>query len=162
MKASLLILSMTLSVSVFGQKITTELMRIQSVEKNPKTIIFSKQIVASQNNFLIKARNESSSEYINCKWVVKLSANKMEQLHQTLSQVNFEKNNNITCKKISIKVKQDRVKVIFFDSSCIKDHKLGYFQKSCNKELGFILFPEQINSFVQAFEGVLNNLIVEK
>jgi len=162
MKASLLILSMTLSVSVFGQKITTELMRIQSVEKNLKTIIFSKQIVASQNNFLIKARNESSAEYTNCKWEVKLSENKMKKFHEALSEINFDEKNDYDYGNFSIKIRNYRLKVSFHNSSCSSKHATHLFQKACNRELEFVLFPEQINSFVQAFEGVLNNLIVEK
>jgi len=162
MKATLFILSMTLSIFTFAQKVTKELMRIQSSEKNSKTIVFCKQSVSSQNSFLIKAKNESSSEYTNCTWEVQLSINKMKQLHQTLSQVNFEENNNVTYKKFSIKVKKGRVKIIFFDSSCNKEHSTYYFQESCNKELSFVLFPEQINSFVQVFDEELNNIIPEK
>ena len=71
-------------------------MRIQSVEKNSKIITFSKQSIQSQNNFVIKAKNESSNEYTNCKWAVQLSTNKMRQLHEALSQVNFNEKNDIS------------------------------------------------------------------
>jgi hypothetical protein len=162
MKANLFILSMTLSIFTFGQKVTKELMKIQSSEKNSKTITFFKQSTKSQNNFILKAKNESSSEYTNCKWEVQLGDNKMRQLNEALSQVNFDEKNNISFKDFSVKVKKDRVKIVFYNSSCSSEHNTHYFQKSCNRELSFMLLPSQINSMNQIFDEIFNTTIAEK
>ncbi len=161
MKSIFLALTMTLSVFTFGKSILKEIMRIKSVEKNSKTIIFSKQSTKSQNNFVIKAKNESSSEYTKCKWEVQLSGNKMRQFNEALSQVSFDEKNSIIFKNFSVKVKKDRVKIIFFNSSCSNEHSTHYFQKSCNRELSFVLFPSQIIAVNQAFDNVFNNAIAE-
>jgi len=162
MKANLLILYMTLSISIFGQVITKELLQIESTEKNSKTIIFHKQSVDLLNSFIITAHNKSSNDFTSCKWKVKMNIGNMKLLYEALSEVVLGDNTQITYKKFSIKVKNKKVKVTLLNSICTSEHSTHYFQKSCKRELSFILFPKQINSFVQVFEDVFSPVIVEK
>ena len=153
---------MTLSISIFGQVIIKEILQIQTSEKNAKTIIFHKQSIDLNESFLITALNKSSNDFTSCSWEVKLSVDCLKELYQALSDINFDDNSQIIYKNLSVKVKRGRVRITFFNSSCLNDHSISYFQKSCNRELSFLINPEQINSFVQIFNDEFINTLVVK
>ena len=44
-----------------------------------------------------------------------------------------------------------KIKVKFKKTKCISDHKVFYFQESCNRSLNFIIYQQQI-------EGILGEL----
>ena len=162
MKPILLILSIFSSFSIFGQIVTKEFFQIQSSEKNAKTIIFHKQSIDLNESFLITALNKSSNDFTSCSWDVKLSIGCLKELYQALSEINFEDNSQILYKNISVKVKKGRVRITFSNSSCLNEHSISYFQKSCKRELSFPIKPDQINSFVQVFDDkFLNKLSVK-
>ena len=162
MKPILLILSIFSSFSIFGQIVTKEFFQIQTSEKNAKTIIFHKQSIDLNESFLITALNKSSNDFTSCSWEVKLSIGCLKELYQALSEINFDYNSQILYKNLSVKVKKGKVKVTFLDSTCSSEHSTHYFQKSCNRKLGFIMYPKQINNFVQVFDEIFNTAIVEK
>ena len=162
MKAIFIILFFSYSFTTFGQIVTKELFNIQTFETNSKTIIFHNQSNGSYENFIITALNKSSSDFTKCSWKVKLSIQSFSKLCQSLSEITFGYNKEITYKKFSIKLRNDYVKIIFFDSSCLSEHKTHYFQKSCNRVLSFRISPQQINSFVKVFNKDIINKIVVK
>ena len=162
MKPILLILSIFSSFSIFSQIVTKEFFQIQTSEKNAKTIIFHKQSIDLNESFLITALNKSSNDFTSCSWEVKLSIGCLKELYQALSEINFDDNSQILYKNLSVKVKKGRVRVTFFNSSCLNEHSISYFQKSCKRELSFPMKPEQINSFVQIFDDKFLNTIAVK
>jgi hypothetical protein len=162
MKPILLILSIFSSFSIFGQIVTKEFFQIQTSEKNEKTIIFHKQSIDLNESFLITALNKSSNDFTSCTWEVKLSIGCLKELYQALSEINFDNNSQILYKNLSVKVKKGRVRVTFFNSSCLNEHSISYFQKSCKRELSFPIKPDQINSFVQIFDDNFLNTIAVK
>ena len=155
MKPILLILSIFSSFSIFGQIVTKEFFQFQTADKNAKTIIFQKQSIDLNESFLITAFNKSSNDFTKCSWEVELSVDCLKELHQALSEINFDVNSQIIYKNISVKVKKRRVRVSFLNSSCLNEHSISYFQKSCNRELSFPIKPEQINSFVQVYDNTI-------
>ena len=162
MKPILLILSIFSSFSIFGQIVTKEFFQIQTSEKNEKTIIFHKQSIDLNESFLITALNKSSNDFTSCTWEVKLSIGCLKELYQVLSEINFDDNSQILYKNLSVKVKKGRVRITFFNSSCLNEHSISYFQKSCKRELSFPIKPEQINSFVQIFDDKFISTIAVK
>ncbi len=162
MKATFLILSIFSSLSIFCQIVTKEFFQIQTADKNAKTIIFQKQSIDLNESFLITAFNKSSNDFTKCSWEVKLSIDCLKELHQTLSEINFDDNSQITYKDFSVKVKKGRVRVFFLNSSCLNEHSTAYFQKSCNRELSFVINPQQINSFIKMFDNKITNTIAVK
>ena len=162
MKPILFILSIFSSFSIFGQIVTKEFFQIQSSEKNAKTIIFHKQSIDLNESFLITALNKSSNDFTSCTWEVKLSIGCLKELYQALSEINFDDNNQILYKNLSVKVKKGRVRITFFNSSCLNEHSISYFQKSCKRELSFPMKPEQINSFVQICDDKFISTIAVK
>jgi predicted O-linked N-acetylglucosamine transferase (SPINDLY family) len=162
MKPILLILSIFSTFSIYGQMVTKELFQIQTSEKNAKSISFHKQSINLNESFLITALNKSSNDFTSCSWEVKLSIDCLRELHQTLSEINFDDNSQIIYKNLSVKVKRSKVRISFFNSSCLNEHSVSYFQKSCNRELSFPINPEQINSFVHVFDDKFLNTIAVK
>ena len=162
MKPILLILSIFSSFSIFSQIVTKEFFQIQTSEKNEKTIIFHKQSIDLNESFLITALNKSSNDFTSCTWEVKLSIGCLKELYQVLSEINFDDNSQILYKNLSVKVKKGRVRITFFNSSCLNEHSISYFQKSCKRELSFPIKPEQINSFVQICDDKFISTIAVK
>jgi len=162
MKTTLLIISIFSSLSVFGQIVTKEFFQIQTADKNAKTIIFHKQSIDLNKSFLITALNKSSNDFTSCSWEVKLSIDCLKELYQALSEINFDDNSQIIYKNLSVKVKRGRVRITFFNSSCLNDHSISYFQKSCNRELSFPINPQQINSFIKLFDDEVIDMIAVK
>ena len=162
MRATLFILSIFSSLSFLGQIVTKEFFQIQTSEKNAKTILFHKQYTDLHESFLITAFNKSSNDFTNCSWKVKLSVACLKEMYNALSEISFNDNSQITYKNFSVKVKKKKVRVIFFNSSCLNEHSTSYFQKSCNRELSFEIKSEQINSFIQIFNDKFLNTIAVK
>ena len=162
MKPILLILSIFSSISSFGQTVTKEFFQIQTADKNAKTIIFQKHSIDLNESFLITAFNKSSNDFTKCSWEVKLSIDCLKELYQALTEINFDDNSQVIYKNISVKVQKGRVRVSFLNSSCLNEHSISYFQKSCNRELSFPIKAEQINSFVQIYDDKFINTIAVK
>ena len=162
MKITLFILSIFYSLSFFGQIVTKELFQIQTSDRNAKTIIFHKQSIDLYESFLITAFNKSSNDFTNCSWEVKLSVDCLKEMYHALSDISFDENSQITYKNFSVKVKKSKVRVSFFNSTCLNEHSTSYFQKSCNRELSFAIKSEQIISFVQIFNDKFLNTIAVK
>ena len=162
MKTTLFILSTFLSLSCLGQIVTNEFFQIQTSEKNAKTIIFHTQSIDLNESFLITAFNNSSNDFTSCSWKVKLSVDCLKKMYYAFSEISFEENSQITYKNFRVKVKKNKVRVMFFNSSCSNEHSISYFQKSCNRELSFAINFEQINSFVQIFKYKILNTVAVK
>ena len=162
MKSILLIISIFFSISIFGQIVTKDFFQIQTAEKNAKTIIFQKQSIDLNESFLIIAFNKSSNDFTSCSWKVKLSVDCLKELYYALSEINFNDNSKIIFKNLSVKVKKGVVRISFLNSSCLNEHSISYFQKSCNRELSFPINVDQINSFTQIYADKFINPIAVK
>ena len=157
MKNFFLLLTICSSFSIFGQIVTEELFQIQTSEKNAKKIIFHKQSDHLNEMFLITASNMSSNDFKSCTWKVKLSIDCLKELCEELSDLNFDNNSQIIYKNLSVNVNRGKVRLSFFNSRCLNEHSISYFQKSCNRELSFSISQQQINSFVQVFDENFHN-----
>ena len=49
----------------------------------------------------------------------------------------------------TLKAKNNRVRVYFNNTKCTSEHKTHYFQKSCNRELSFIVQQNQIEELTK-------------
>jgi hypothetical protein len=108
------------------------------------------------------AFNKSSNDFTKCSWEVKLSIDCLKELYQALTKINVDDNSQVIYKNISVKVKKGRVRVSFINSSCLNEHSISYFQKSCKRELSFPIKAEQINSFVQIYDDKFLKVIAVK
>jgi len=162
MKTSLFILSIFSSLSIFSQMVTKEFFQIETSDRNAKTIIFHKQSIDLNKSFLITAFNKSSNDFTNCSWKVNLSVDCLKDMYHTFSEISFGDNSQITYKNFSIKVIRSKVRVVFLNSICSNEHSTSYFQKSCNRELSFVINSEQISSFIQIFSDNFLNTIAVK
>ena len=161
MKPFFFILSIFSYLSVFGQIVIKEFFKIQTSDRNAKTIIFHKQSIDLNESFLITAFNKSSNDFTNCSWKVNLSVDCLNKMYHELSDISFDDNRQIIFKNFSVKVKNSKARIIFFNSSCLNEHSTSYFQKSCNSELSFGINYSQINSFVKIFNDKFSkNLVV--
>ena len=62
-----------------------------------------------------------------CSWEVELSIDCLKELYNELSDLNFDNNSQIIYKNLSVNVKRGKVRVSFFNSSCLNEHSISYF-----------------------------------
>jgi len=78
MKSLLLSLTLTLTISVFSQSVTTrKIVAFETLEKNSKIIQISKRTQGESDSYVLKAENETSKEYVSCKWKTEISINEL-------------------------------------------------------------------------------------
>ena len=68
MKSLLLSLTLTLTISVFSQSVTTrKIVAFETLEKNSKIIQIAKLTQGESYSYVLKAENETSKDYVSCK-----------------------------------------------------------------------------------------------
>lgn len=140
--------------------ITEDIVSITTKEKNSKTILFSKKINNSITSFVVEAENQTSNDYSQCKWVSNISD---WQLRNFIDQlVALDLGSSFECSLFHIVNKKDKIRVKLMDTKCTSEHKTHYFQKSCNRTLQFLLFPEQISLLQRSISKHQNNRLVKK
>jgi hypothetical protein len=121
---------------------TKDIIAFNTIEKNEKTILFSKQTTSNSINYVVSAENKTSKDFNKCKWVSYLTKKELESFSVTLA--NIKQGETIETNFVTLKAKNNRVRVYFNNTKCTSEHKTHYFQKSCNRELSFIMQQNQI------------------
>tara|TARA_B110000444_G_scaffold118968_1_gene111887 strand:+ start:272 stop:760 length:489 start_codon:yes stop_codon:yes gene_type:complete len=151
MRFLLLSLTLTLTVSVFSQSvISRKIFAFETLEKNSKIIQISKLTQGRSYSYVLIAKNETSKDYVSCKWKTEISINQLALFTKMLKELDVGDSyeNNL----FGLEFKKNKIKVKFKKTKCISDHKTFYFQESCNRSLHFVIYEKQI-------EGIVKELI---
>jgi len=129
------------------ETLTKDIIALNTVEKNEKTILFSKQTTSNNINYVLNAKNKTSKDFNKCKWVSYLTKKELEYFAVTLAKI--KQGETIETNFFTLKSKNNRVYIHFHDTKCTSEHKTHYFQKSCNRELSFIVQQNQIKELTR-------------
>tara|TARA_B110000438_G_scaffold255058_1_gene261646 strand:+ start:89 stop:577 length:489 start_codon:yes stop_codon:yes gene_type:complete len=124
------------------ETLTKNIIAFNTIEKNEKTILFSKQTISNSINYVLSAENKTSKDFNKCKWVSLLTKKELESFAITLAKI--KQGETIETNFVTLKAKNNRVRVYFNNTKCTSEHKTHYFQKSCNRKLSFIVQQNQI------------------
>ena len=130
------------------ETLTKDIIAFNTIEKNKKTIIFAKQTTTNIINYVVSAKNKTSKDFNKCKWVSRLTKKELEYFAVTL--VKIKQGETIENHFITLKFKNEIIHVYFKNTKCTSEHKTHYFQKSCNRQLSFIVQQNQIKELAQA------------
>ena len=148
MKKILIPIFFLCSFVLSGQGILTkDIITFNTVEKNEKTILVSKQTTSNNISYILKAENKTSKEFNKCKWVSSLTMEKLRYF--TIQLETIKQGEIIETNFVTLKAKKNRVYIHFNDTKCTSEHKTHYFQKSCNRELAFIVQQDQIQELTK-------------
>ena len=126
---------------------TKDIIAFNTIEKNKKTILFSKQTINNSINYVLSAKNKTSKDFNKCKWASRLTKKELEYFAVTLLKIKQEE--TIENHFITLKFKNEKIHIYFKNTKCTSKHKTHYFQKSCNRELSFIVQQNQIKELAQ-------------
>ena len=129
------------------ETLTKDIIAFNTMEKNEKTILFSKQTTSNSINYILSAENKTSKDFNKCKWVSLLTKKELESFSLTLA--NIKQGETIETNFVTLKAKNNRVRVYFNNTKCTSEHKTHYFQKSCKRELSFIVQQNQIKELTR-------------
>ena len=129
------------------ETLTKDIIAFNTIEKNEKTILFSKQTINNSINYVLSAKNKTSKDFNKCKWVSLLTKKELESFSVTLEKI--KQGETIETNFVTLKAKNNRVSVHFNHTKCTSEHKTHYFQKSCNRELSFIVQQNQIKELTE-------------
>ena len=151
MKSLLLSLTLTLTVSAFSQSvITRKIFAFETLERNSKTIQISKQTQDEGFSYILIAENETSKDYVSCKWKTEISINELALFAKMLKELNV--GDSYESNLFDLDVKKSKIKVKFKKTKCISDHKVFYFQESCKRSLHFVIYEKQIEGIVKELD----------
>jgi hypothetical protein len=157
MKKILLPIAMFSSVFLFAQFTKTKaILSVNTHEKNIKRILFAKEISSSNTSFFLKAENESSKDFTKCKWITLLS--KEELMYFADGLESLEPSSSYENSLFRFVYKKNKIKVYIKDSKCTSEHRMYYFQKSCNRRLAFIILPYQVSEIVYDLRQALREI----
>ena len=129
------------------ETLSKEIIAFNTIEKNEKTILFSKQTTGNSINYIVSAKNKTSKDFNKCKWISLLTKQQLECFSITLSKI--KQGEEIETNFFALKAKNNRVYIHFNDTKCTSEHKTHYFQKSCNRELVFVVQEYQIQELTK-------------
>ena len=124
-----------------------DIIAFNTIEKNEKTILFSKQTTSNSINYVLSAKNKTSKDFNKCKWVSRLTKKELKYLAVMLGKI--KQGETIETNFVTLKSKSNRVRVYFRNTKCTSEHKTHYFQKSCNRELSFVVQQNQIKELAK-------------
>ena len=129
------------------ETLTKDIIAFNTIEKNEKTILFSKQTTSNSINYVLSAENKTSKDFNKCKWVSRLTNQELESFAVTLAKI--KQGETIKTNFVTLKFKNEKIHVYFKNTKCTSEHKTHYFQKSCNRELSFIVQQNQIQELTK-------------
>ena len=129
------------------ETLTKDIIAFNTIEKNEKIILCSKQTTSNSINYVLNAKNKTSKDFNKCKWVSLLTKKELEYFAVTL--VKIKQGETIETNFITLKFKNEKIHVYFKNTKCTSEHKTHYFQKSCNRELSFIVQQNQIEELTK-------------
>jgi hypothetical protein len=161
MKSLLLPLAIFSSALLFAQEvITKDIIRINTKEKNAKTILFVSHTTNQDSYYIINASNETSKDFSKCKWTSRLSENEFKYFVDELT--NIELGSTFECSLFKLRYKKEKINIKFNNTKCISEHKTFYFQESCNRALTFVLYKNQLESVNTRLNNVIDEQLAKK
>tara|TARA_B100001540_G_C15593295_1_gene545071 strand:+ start:25 stop:513 length:489 start_codon:yes stop_codon:yes gene_type:complete len=148
MKNNILLLVILYSFALNAQELEKEsLVSFSTVEKNTKEVVISAISQKENKYFLLSAQNKTNKEYRKCYWELSLTQKRLQKFIAELDAADhmLEDTENTFFKIDNVK---KGIKVKFLNTKCSYDHKTHYFQKSCNRQLTFIVTEEQKLSLI--------------
>ena len=161
MKHKILTLLILCSFVLGAQNFEKEnLVSFNTVEKNNKEVIISAISEKENKYFLLSAQNQSNKEYRKCYWELSLTKNRLQRFINELDAVEHTlvDNKDINSSFFKIDNVKKGIKVQFLNTRCSYDHKTHYFQKSCNRQLTFIVTEEQKSTLINQ---IYNNIDID-
>tara|TARA_B100000902_G_scaffold13304_1_gene16185 strand:- start:1822 stop:2340 length:519 start_codon:yes stop_codon:yes gene_type:complete len=146
----------------FSQSIIEkEIMSFMSLEKNPKKISVSLLMKKDLKSIVFNAYNIKSQKVQSCIWTSKIKFSNAFNFFDNLSSsvIAHEKGSKIKIKEglfYTIKHNRDKIKISFHQSKCERDHKIGYFQKDCNRVFSFSVETHVLSELIAVFEDNVN------
>ena len=140
------------------ETLTKNIIAFNTIEKNEKTILFSKQTTSNSINYVLSAENKTSKDFNKCKWVSYLTKKELESFSVTL--VNIKQGETIETNFVTLKAKNNRVYIHFNNTKCTSEHKTHYFQKSCKRKLSFIVQQNQIKELTKTLTKDIEQYIL--
>ena len=147
-----LLLFLTIPNMIYAQNKEEKIVYIIDYsDSNNKKFLVSK----NKNHFIFRTFNKKKKEVQTCKWEVKLNDNQTRKLIVEIKKI--LENNKYTSDNylFNIKQREDKMKLIFKNSSCLSEHKLYYLQKDCNRV--FMMKMKRIE-----FEELIQSLEIKK
>ena len=130
-----------------------DIISFKTNEKLIKKIVISEKKNKAENNYVISAQNQTTREYAGCKWNSLLSDDEMKSFIKDLRILRSSNEKKLVRKKRLLKkIKNDRVKISFDKIKCDSQHKTHYFQKSCNRNLTFVIDSKQEKEIINTME----------
>jgi len=129
------------------ETLTKDIIAFNTIEKNKKTILLSKQTTSNDINYVLNAKNKTSKDFNKCMWVSYLTKKELEYFAVTLAKI--KQGEIIETNFFTLKSKNNRVHIYFNNTKCTSEHKTHYFQKSCKRELSFIVQQNQIKELTK-------------
>jgi len=156
----ILILSLLLYsfVLIAQETLTKDVIAFNTIEKNEKTILISKKTTSNNINYVVSAKNKTSKDFNKCKWVSLLTKKELEYFALTLTKI--KQGETIETNFVTFKFKNKKIYVYFKNTKCTSEHKTHYFQKSCNRELSFIIQKHQIKGLATALRKDIEQSIL--
>ena len=151
MKNLMLVFATLCSISLMAQ--TQNIKKIASFvtsEKNEKSIWFSKKTEGENISFLLSAENRTSKDFAKCKWESAISKKQLKQLIKALESV--DTGVSVESSIFHLTLKKNEIKVQINKTKCISGHKTFYFQKSCKRELSFIISTNLVNRLISTLK----------
>tara|TARA_B100000214_G_scaffold358391_1_gene318860 strand:+ start:1054 stop:1569 length:516 start_codon:yes stop_codon:yes gene_type:complete len=148
MKKKFFILFLLFSCIVFADnKNRKELINFKSLEKASKEIHVVFHQEKNSSFFSLKGYIIKSADHQSCLWETVLSLNEMIDLLDDLRlAVGVDEiKNDIVWKQSNYQIKKNKkgnLNISFTESKCIREHKIYYFQKNCNRKFSFVISKE--------------------
>ena len=157
MKKLLLPIAIFSSVVLFAQTVTTKnIISINTYEKNVKTILFQKQTSDNKISFILKAENNSSKEFTQCKWITTLSKDELIYFVDALEAL--EVGSSLKSSLFNFFYEKNKIKIQIKNSKCTSGHKMYYFQESCNRALSFVILANEASKIVSFLKQTIREI----
>ena len=144
-------------VLLFGQgKVTQYIISIITHEKNSKKILFEKETSDHDISFVLKAENQSSKDFTKCKWITLFSVEELIDFLDVLENIDI--GSSVESSVFKIIYKKNRIKVEIKNTKCTSEHKVYYFQKSCNRALSFIILPNETSEIISVLKQTITEI----
>ena len=145
------------SFMLFAQGPTTQnIISINTYEKNKKTILFKKQTSGNSISFVLKAENQSSKDFTKCKWITPLS--KEELIYFIDELESLEVGSSTESSLFNFVYKKKKIKIQIKNTKCTSEHKIYYFQQSCNRILSFVILANEAPEILSALKQTIREV----
>ena len=147
MKKILFPIAILSTIALFSQVQTTKsIVRINTYEKHVKTILFEKRTLENNISFVLNAENKSSKDFTKCKWITLLSKEELAFFVDALE--NLQVGSSLDNPLFNFIYKKNKIKINIKKSKCTSEHKIYYFQQSCNRALSFVILDNEVSEIV--------------